>query len=260
MKKFALLGHNIDYSFSPKIHTLVFDHVGVMASYTLISASEKELPTIWKTTLQHLDGFNVTKPHKKNILPFITTKESAVNTVVNNSQTHTGHNTDYDGFKLHVEELSISLKDKTALVLGAGGVAESIVPVLLQKGAKVFVHSVFEEEAKEFAARHSVEIASCNEGQYDVVVNATVLGLHKGENPAPKIDLSKTELVYDAIYFETDFLKMARELKVKFVENGLGMLIYQAIAADEYFLNIKIPDKKALKEKIMQEILATKEN
>ncbi|MCL2375178.1 MAG: hypothetical protein FWC82_01440, partial [Firmicutes bacterium] len=207
------------------------------------------------STLQYLDGFNVTKPHKKNILPFITSNESAVNTVVKNSHTHTGYNTDYDGFKLHVEELSTSLKGKTVLVLGAGGVAESIVPVLKQKGANVFVHSVFEEEAKEFAARHSVEIALTNEGQYNVVVNATVLGLHKGENPAPKIDLSKTELVYDAIYFETDFLKMARESKVKFVENGLDMLIYQAIAADEYFLNIKIPDKKELKEVIKGKLI-----
>ena len=60
----------------------------------------------------------------------------AVNTVkVEKNGTLSGHNTDIIGFKLaFAEAFDIDLKNKTALVIGAGGAARAIVIALAQMG------------------------------------------------------------------------------------------------------------------------------
>ena len=66
--------------------------------------------------------------------------------------------------------------------------------------------------------------------------------------------LPKGALVSDLIYNppKTTLLKEAERIGLK-TQNGLGMLIFQALAADEYYLERKL-DMQAMYEKVINNL------
>ena len=75
---------------------------------------------------------------------------------------------------------------------------------------------------------------------FDVLINATSLGL---KNETINLDFSSLgpdKLFYDVIYnpHETNFLKMGKKLGYK-TENGKTMFVYQALEAFKLWHNIK---------------------
>lgn len=252
MKHFALIGHNIDYSLSPQIHSVIYEHIGVKATYKLISIAPDELENK-VTSLKDLDGFNITKPHKEEIIQYCKKNNGgfdAVNTIkVDDNGDFIGNNTDYYGFYHHITNC-IDLKGKRALVLGAGGVAKVVVPALVEAGASVFIYNRTYSTAQSLAEKFgAMAIENISDGKSDVVVNCTSVGLDGKQLAGEGLDLSGVELVYDTIYFETALLKKAKQCGAN-TTNGLKMLIYQAIKADEIFFDIEIADKDALADKI----------
>lgn len=243
MKKFALLGHDIGYSLSPKIHACIYRHFGIHASYTLLSVPREELPAAVKT-LRAYDGFNVTKPYKLDILRYLDADKSGigtVNTVVSDNGRLTGYTTDGFGFMRHLDMMYGSPRGRRCLVLGAGGVARIIVPELVAAGAEVYIFNRTEARAVELAGAcgcgvlRQTEVSDCRP---QIIINCTSCGLKRGENPLPPIDMTELEFAYDTIYSPpvTDFMKSCAPFAR--TENGLGMLILQAIKADEYLLKI----------------------
>ena len=243
MKKFALLGHDIGYSLSPKIHDCIYRYFGTDASYTLLSVPREELPAA-VDVLRSYDGFNVTKPYKLEILRYLDEDKSGigtVNTVVSDNGRLTGYTTDGFGFMRHFEMAYGSPRGRRCLVLGAGGVARIIVPELVAAGADVAVFNRTEARAAELAGEFgcsALRRAETAGYRPHIVVNCTSCGLKRGENPLPPIDKTELEFAYDTIYSPpvTDFMKSCAP--VARTENGLGMLILQAIKADEYLLKI----------------------
>lgn len=259
MKKFALLGHNIDYSLSPIIHGHIYKVLGVDAKYDIVSCSVEELSTTIQNLKDNYDGFNVTKPHKTNVIKYLKTNNSsfdAVNTVVCREGTLTGENTDYYGFITHLLS-ETSVKGKNVLVLGAGGVANVVVASLVDNGAVVSVYNRTTEKAKALADKYGCKVALSDSDKADIIVNCTSLGLNAGENPCSKRGFTGVELVYDTIYFNTDLLQKASACGVKTL-NGLDMLILQGIRADEIFFDVTIDSKSKLVEEIKKLIEKTK--
>jgi len=262
-KKYALIGENIGYSLSPKIHAAIYEKFSVAyASYKLFDIKSENLETEI-INLKKLNGFNVTKPYKQKIIQFLdkidNEKFSAVNTVVNKKGALIGYNTDYIGFLHHIKELreksKIDIYNRPALVLGAGGVAEVIVPALMALGADVHIYNRTEKKAIALAKKFSAKVAACkNEKSYYVVVNCTSCGLQNGEDMSTNLDFSSTALAYDTIYFDTLFLQSAKSAGVLVAENGLNMLLYQAIAAHEIFFDVKIKNRIPTKDFIIEKL------
>ncbi len=252
-KKFALFGADIEYSLSPAIHQAIYAHMGVTAQYGLISVKPDAFgPAL--SELFDLDGFNVTKPFKKRMIDFVDSVEGdwdSVNLVVKRDGKRVGHNTDYYGFKRHFSQVADAL-DKRVLVLGAGGVAEIVVPYFVGEGADVFVYNRTPARAAGLCEHYGATRIADKSGRYDIVVNCTSCGLNPGEDISDGIDFSETAVAYDLVYFETEFLKKARAAGVATVVNGLVMLIHQAIRADEIFFDTKIEGKEELCRKIME--------
>jgi len=245
LKKFGLLGHNISYSLSPKIHTEYYKANGIDAVYELIDTPV--LVSVFDR-LRCMDGFNVTQPYKQEILPYINEFRApmlAINTVKIIDGKFIGYNTDGAGFHAHVKELNIDFKDKVALVLGAGGAATAIVPIVASEGAKVFIYNRSFEKASTLATAcycegHRPEAIS-RKGmpklKPQVIINCTTLGL-KGENCLPcGIDLSRLEFAYDTIYNPplTPFLTEAKKQGAN-TANGYRMLECQAYEAIKIWL------------------------
>ena len=115
-KKFAVIGHPIGHTMSPFIHKRLFELAGIEAEYTKLDISPDNLAEEYKNTLSKLDGYNITIPHKQNIISLIDQIDDkakmygSVNTVANRNGIATGYTTDPDGFLKALEAAEIPIR------------------------------------------------------------------------------------------------------------------------------------------------------
>ena len=72
MEQYALIGYPLGHTMSPFIHQKLFALSGrVEADYATVEISPEQLPEKIPLMLHQYRGFNVTIPHKVNIIPFL---------------------------------------------------------------------------------------------------------------------------------------------------------------------------------------------
>lgn len=251
-KKFAVIGHPIGHTMSPFIHNRLFELSGIEAEYTKLDIAPENLADEYKNVLSKLDGYNITIPHKQNIIPLIDEIDEkakmygSVNTVANINGVAKGYTTDPDGFLKALDAAEIVL-DGRVVILGCGGVARTMAYEVVLKGLPLL-----------FAVRkEDVEIAKalCGEientvkgakvsfclidelsGDIDVLVNATPLGMFPKVDVQPVSDsvINRCASVFDAVYnpLETVLIQKALANGAKAV-GGMSMLVWQAVVAHE---------------------------
>ncbi|MCI9031410.1 MAG: shikimate dehydrogenase [Clostridia bacterium] len=248
MYKLGLLGSGISYTLSPLVHGAAFDYLGVEGAYDVFDTSNEKLEETVRRMRESLDGFNVTKPYKEMIIPLIDEDKSgcgAVNTVAMTGGKAVGYNTDGSGFLRSFNEDCDLTFGENVLVLGAGGAAKVVVKTLKDAGFAVYAHNRTADRLKpllqETGAREwRGESAAA-------IINCTSCGLKNGDNPlsslVEKFDKKSVKYAYDLIYSppETDFLKEMRAAGAR-TKNGLDMLVYQAVKADEIILGVNLTD------------------
>ena len=257
MKKYLVIGNPINHSLSPKLHNYWIRQNNLDASYDKKLINENDVKEII-SKLQNdiLSGINVTVPFKKSVIPFLSeltplAKETdSVNTIYKKKDKIIGDNTDVGGFEYALQHIDFNVKDKTAFVLGAGGVAPSIISALKKMGvSKITLSNRTKEKAEILKKKYSdLDIVDWGDNKTsDIIINATSLGLKKDEGI--KFDYSKigsNKLFYDVIYnpSKTKFLSEAERLNNR-LENGKMMFIYQAQLSFKIWHNIKpkIDDK-----------------
>ncbi len=236
MQKYALIGRDISYSRSPEIHNEIYKTVGVDAQYEVISLREDELENFVLQARRNLNGFNVTKPYKEKIIPYLDYAQGkSVNTVVNRQGKLYGYSTDGYGFSRHIQMEFGKITGK-ALVLGAGGVSRVIIPELQNNGFEVYLWNRTKDKGVALANELKATYCEREEISPDLIVNCTSFGFNAGENPLQSegkivVDGKSVKWVYDTIYSppETELLKTFPHAKNL---NGYGMLILQAVEAD----------------------------
>ena len=245
MKKlFGIIGNPIKHSLSPYLHNYWFDKYNLDADYSIIDIKEENLEDIiHRIKNRELAGINITLPYKKKIIPNLdklindADLTGSVNTVyLNEKNLVIGENTDVFGLQAaYLKEID-NAHNKKALVIGAGGVAPSVILSLQKSGIKK-ISIINRTIEKCFFLKKKfkyLEILNWEnfEGEFsnfDIIINATSLGLKNGEDFAFNIKNFKNNLVYiDTIYnpLETKTLKHLKENNIK-VFNGLEMFIYQ---------------------------------
>ena len=236
-KKFGLIGKTLKHSWSKPIHALLSDY-----SYELIELQPEEVGNF--VTSASLDGFNITIPYKKDVMPFLDEIDQralsigAVNTVVYRNDKKLGFNTDFDGMVYLLNRAGITVKDKNVLILGSGGTSSTAQAVSKHLGAKsVKVLSRSGEVNYDNYAKTAADT--------QVVINTTPVGMYP-DNYTCKIDLGKfcnLSGVADAVYnpATTMLLYQAKKLGVP-CTNGFPMLVAQAKYAMEHFLDEKVSD------------------
>ena len=143
IKNFALIGYNINYSLSPFIHEKLFKISKINAQYNLINLKDITSQN-YIEILKKLDGYNVTIPHKVNIMPFLDNLDDeaqflgSVNTVKNSNFLANGYNTDVDAFLLTMKNHNVNLKGNV-LILGYGGLARALASKLLSINCNVIL-------------------------------------------------------------------------------------------------------------------------
>ena len=242
MKKYFVIGNPIDHSFSPKIHNYWLKQNNINAIYDKIKLEKNEIESFIKDLKkQKISGCNVTVPFKKSVIPFLdklsseADKTQSVNTIIYDDGNLIGHNTDISGFEQAIKRLNFQMKDKKILILGAGGVVPSIIYALKKMNVlKIILSNRTKANAENLKSQfNDLEIIDWGDTvAFDVVINATSLGL---KNETINLDFSKIgnkKLFYDIIYNpnETNFLKEGKKLG-NYTENGKLMFIFQALEA-----------------------------
>ena len=235
---------------SPFIHKRLFDLAGIDAEYTALDIAPDALATEYERTLKHLDGYNITIPHKQNIIPLLDLLDDkakmygSVNTVANTDGKAKGYTTDPDGFIKAIEAAGIEL-DGRIMILGCGGVARTMAYEIALRN-KPFEFAVRRESVGKAGllclditrkipdAQVSFGLIDQIIGTVDVLINATPVGMYPNvdEQPIHNCAIGRCGAVYDAIYnpYETALVKRAKANGAK-AEGGMSMLVYQAVAA-----------------------------
>lgn len=258
MNRFCLIGHPLGHSVSPEIQQKLFRLNGLSGEYILREIVPGELGGKI-AELQSFDGFNITIPYKKEIIPFLNgVSEKAgiyesVNTVKNENGRLIGYNTDAEGFRRALAAFSLPLEGRV-LLCGAGGVASTIACTALQNGCALTVAARNFEKAAAFCdglrSRFPGKIIEPSflktvSGRFDLVVNATPAGMlhYNNENPVPEPVLRAAGGVFDTVYnpAQTPLLQRAGELGIK-CGGGMPMLVWQAAAAQEIWLGVRFRD------------------
>lgn len=254
---YGVAGSPVSHSLSPLMMNAAFRRETQNSVYLALKASSAadllrlvhEIP---------IHGLSITMPLKLDILQHLdrvdplSQKIGAVNTVVRTSEGKLlGFNTDVAGI-LNPLERRLSLRGASVLVLGAGGAARAAVFGLVDKGADVFVSNRTPETGQKLARQahaKSLRHELIAKQQFDVIINATPVGMTggKAQSPLTREEL-KARLVFDLVYnpLETPLLRMAREAGIPII-TGVEMFVQQGARQFELWTGKQAPEEEMLR-------------
>jgi len=257
---YAVIGDPIDHSLSPNIHNAAFRHLKLDHSYIAYKISAGELAAgIDSLKKIKIAGFNVTIPHKIEIMKFLDDMDTtskvigAVNTVSNENGKLKGYNTDMIGFLDPIKKKNLAIKDSQVLLLGAGGAARAIVTAMIkEKASKITIVNRTQENANklaDFAKKiggnaDTVSIEKANElvGDYKFIINSTSIGMKNEPSAISTENIGKDTIVYDIVYqpINTDLVKKSKENGATIIY-GYEMLLSQAACSFEIWHKMEAP-------------------
>ncbi|MFB9067559.1 shikimate dehydrogenase [Pseudofulvimonas gallinarii] len=265
LRRYALFGHPLTGSRSPRIHALFGEQRGIGLHYELIEAQAADLAdTLAQFEREGGLGANITTPVKSAVVPLChelapRAQRSGVVNVLQRLEGGgwRGDNTDGEGF---INDLcrrkEQDIRARRTLLLGAGGAVAGILPLLLDGGVgEVVIAARRPERADALALRmgepgrvHSVYWNDLAEhGLFDLVVNGTSAGKHGQAIDLPMRLLSPRAIAYDLNYgeFASGFLGWARGAGAIEAFDGLGMLVDQAAVSFALWHGVE-PDADAV--------------
>lgn len=246
---YGVIGDPLGHSLSPLLHNATYRQLGVNAVYVPFRVP----PVDWNNFLGQFEripvqGYSVTIPHKeaamraaKNQQPAVTAVQAA-NTLIRGADGFTAYNTDYDAA---LESLQTNLpglwsgepptlKGRTVLLLGAGGVARALAFALHKADALVTISNRTLDRAQKLAGQVGCRFVAWEARHNtlcDLLVNCTAVGMHPDVDDMPvHASFLKAELaVFDTVYNpeNTLLIKEARERHCK-VLTGVDMFVRQA--------------------------------
>jgi len=260
LKTFAVIGDPIDHSLSPTIHNAAYRELGLECTYIAYRIPKDQLDVeIDSLKKIKISGFNVTIPHKINMLKFLDEVDEnckiigATNTVINDNGYLKGYNTDMDGFLEPIKNRNIEIKNSNVLLLGAGGAARAIIAGMAKEKVKhvTIINRTIENslQLKEFSQNIGLdsEVKSIEEmtelhADYNFIINSSSLGLQNESNIIPTQIINEETVVYDIIYkpVNTDLIKESKRKNAEIIY-GYEMLLGQAVRSFEIWLGQKAP-------------------
>jgi shikimate dehydrogenase len=266
--RYGVIGHPVSHSRSPMIHGLFARQLHQNMRYELIDAAPERFEAVVRQFAADGGlGLNVTVPHKQAAWRLAeeygieAAEAQAVNTLSFRPDGRIrGDNTDGVGFLRDLtQNLGEAVAGRAVLILGAGGATRGIVgPLLRAQVERLVIANRTESRARELGegfdhgGRLSVcTFAALTTGQrFDLIVNATSVGLQGDTVPFPPACLDAGSFCYDLSYSptrRTPFVDWALANGVRGAEQGWGMLVEQAAESFYLWRGLR-PDTAALLE------------
>lgn len=258
-EQYSLIGDPVYHSLSPFLHKLIFDYFNEKNKiYSKLKITCDGLVYNFSLLKSNFKGFNVTSPHKINIIKYLdeldyfSKKIGIVNTVKISNGKSIGYNTDCYGFLKGLKDFKDDISGKNILVLGSGATSRVVIDSLIGLNANLTV-----------AARNFEKLLNLKQFVYDSYdgYDIDILSLDKVQgdffgiiNTTSKLDnfnisnLKISDFVYDINYDVkgvTDFLYRFLSMDVCIID-GKDMLFYQAIKSQEIWRNQVIDEEDVL--------------
>ncbi len=256
LRKSGILGYPLGHSISPYFQNAAFDFLGIEASYQAWATEPEDLSdkvnALRSTSFM---GANVTIPYKEAVIELLdeiddwAKKVGSVNTVVNDSGTLVGYNTDTVGFTQAISEYgNYDPSGEAVLLIGAGGAARAAAYAQVgnKVGSLMIANRTYqraERLASEFSTQDKVSPILLNSPGFlnavdsaSLIVNSTPIGMKhtsvENSNPLEGISVKAGVLVNDMVYnpLKTPMLVHAAETGAKIL-TGLPMLVLQGAAS-----------------------------
>ncbi|QQS37539.1 MAG: shikimate dehydrogenase [Ignavibacteriales bacterium] len=273
-KLLGLLGHPIRQSYSPFIHNVASELLNLDYIYLPFDVPTSNLKNAIKGMIAlGIRGFNITIPHKENILPHLNNLSEeasligSVNTIVNELGKLNGYNTDVHGILESLSPYKDEITGSQVTIIGSGGSARAVLYTLIRhlKPKKIFLINRTEQRAEHlknyFRDKMKYTSIRCAEfyppSMVDVlnssklVVNATPVGMiPKSDDTITTLgeSFTKGQIVFDLVYnpTQTKLLKLASGEGAVTLD-GLKMLIHQAAKSFELWTGEKMPIEQVYK-------------
>lgn len=258
MRRFAVLGHPINHSFSPVMHMASFRSIGFDGEYTRLDVPPEMLGDALKAlSAEGFSGVNLTIPHKQLALPMMDalTPEAqrlgAVNTVrFEEGGKLSGHNTDGPGFLAAAKAtLGFDPAGRRVAVVGCGGAGRAVAITLAHAGAQVGLLDIDRDRAEALAeeirasGREAAVIDRAQIRDADLIAQCSPSGLAIFPEPAVRADeMRPGQCLYDIVIPPGDpvtpTMKEARTLGIP-CANGVRMLVEQGALSFTYWTGIE---------------------
>jgi shikimate dehydrogenase len=253
---YCVIGNPIKHSKSPLIHNYIFRKLNIDAVYLAFEIKDlKAFFTFVRDT--NVKGISITIPHKVESIKYIDEVEpiiekiKAINTVKNKNGKLIGYNTDIVGvIKAFETNGTKSLKGKTSLILGSGGVARAVIWALVEMGTESItiagrtpekLEELKNEVIPQFKNIETISLSKVSEiiKNTDVIANCTPVGMtpNTEESPIDTNLINENHIVFDTVYTpkETKLIKDSKQVGAKTIL-GIDMFIFQALEQDKIWL------------------------
>lgn len=262
--KYAVIGDPVAHSLSPQMQNAGFVACGQGNPYGKFHVKLDEISDFADFARKNLHGFNITVPHKKNIIPFLddisrpAALAESVNTITVRDGKLFGDSTDGFGLAsaLH-EAFGTMVKGGNFLFVGCGGAVQAVAFYFASSGAARLyfanrtiakAETLAKSIAKYYPECHT-QCCSPNDktslqhfiNASSVLIQGTSLGL-KPHDPIP-LDtalLNDKIAIYDTIYKTTPLLRYAADHGIRYAD-GRTMLLYQGAKSFEIWTAQKAP-------------------
>jgi len=256
MDRYAVFGHPVGHSLSPRIHQLFAEETAQQLEYERIEPPlEGFAEAVADFQAAGGSGANVTVPFKQEAWSLSgqrserAERAGAVNTLILGEVIY-GDNTDGEGLVNDLRNnLGVGLAGKRLLLVGAGGAARGVVGALLaEQPATLVVANRTPARARQLAAEFddlgSIEgcgLEDLESERFEVVINATSSGLDGQVPDLPASIVAEGATAYDMLYGAepTPFLRWASAHGAFRSRDGLGMLVEQGAASFELWRRIR---------------------
>lgn len=245
---YAILGTPLFRVRAPALYNCFFDRVGADAAFVPLTIGQDYSSFVRQLfKVENVAGAIVTLPHKRTIevldqLSPTARVAQACNVIVKRADGRLyGDIVDGIGFALGLKRAGFEFGNARCLLVGSGGAGAAIAAAVVPEGISYLgVSSRNAESAaglvgrlRDFASRPDVriEVASNDPGGYDLVINATPLGMN-ATDPLP-IDVARLTpgtMVADIVMGDVTPLLRAAAARGCKTQPGTQMLIAQAPA------------------------------
>ena len=246
-RHYAVFGHPVAHSLSPRIHHAFGRQAGIAVDYRAVDVEPGQFANALNDFAAHGGaGANITLPHKQAAFGLCedlterARRAGVVNTLVRNGETWHGDNTDGAGL---VRDLTgrqgLDLRARRTLLLGAGGGARGVAPALLDAGiGELYIVNRTPDRADALAdtlgepgrvhPRYLKDLGAL--GEFDLILNATSATRDSVLPTLPRSLVGRRCAAIDLSYGEAaiPFLAWARAAGCHDAVDGLGMLVEQA--------------------------------
>jgi len=248
LNKIGLVGNQIKYSLSPKIHEFFARESKVAIDYQVIDCEAGEFVKAVNDFFKGSGavGLNVTIPYKEEALNIasstdIQAKEcNSCNTLHKNGDSIKAYTTDGDGFFKSIEE-HIDIKEKTILIVGAGGSARAVGSTLLKRGANIY----FTNRNKDSLERLPNDLKNLDYHSEAIDVLVSCIPPSAADFIQTKIASKEIVLNADPVFVDLSYVNSIAHNQdfAKYFAlaiDGMGMLAHQAALSFKIWFGVEV--------------------